>query len=117
LPLNLIFIRADIKLTDYINEESIVFVSSFWNLGNSRHQTVAISWEDIRKIGFKKVLGSKVLFLCYPYDDRAINDGAGILSIDHCYCNHKAAWKEILSRSLKANPNVEIAEEFRSMFL
>ncbi|MDR2569015.1 MAG: hypothetical protein LBD23_01790 [Oscillospiraceae bacterium] len=98
-----------------INDECIVFRYEVLHVEGTAVRTIKILWKDIAKIKHQRRFLARIMIVDYPYNDSVVKDKH--ISISLFYCNHKTAWKEILSRSLKANPNVEIAEEFRGLFL
>jgi len=105
-----IFAMSTKKHGIVINSETIMFYSKIWNLGTDEERIIEISWNDIQRIGYKKVFFYEALFIYYPYNDKKIKDGD--IAIDFSYYNYKIAWKEVVLRTKAANPDVEIAEEF-----
>ncbi|MDR2569009.1 MAG: hypothetical protein LBD23_01760 [Oscillospiraceae bacterium] len=71
--------------------------------------------KDVEKIGYMKSILGKTMVIHYPYESTK-NEYKDIM-VGLIYFNYMELWQEIVLRSIKANPDVEIAEEFRAMFL
>jgi hypothetical protein len=97
------------------NDECVVFRSEFLHVDGMAVRATKILWSDIEKVKYKKRFLGKSMIICYPYNDSVIKEG--YLSVGVSYIGYRIAWKEIVLRTAKANPDVEIAAEFREMFL